>query len=746
MRIVRFSRIAGAPLALVGLFALIGLALAAVPLFDVLGYESSLVLAVAAGLAGPFVALGVRRRADPTDDADWWRVAGRAFLAALVPLALPIVVLVLNAVRVKNCDLATGLGFAALLPMVSALFGAACGLIAAELPLRHPRLALSAVWLTGALVVPLALLLLTPAVFLYNPFWGYFPGPLYDEALAISGRLVAYRAVTLGLTLAITLAAKAVWSRKRGTLDRPATVAALGLGLVWLSLIPFYPALGFATSTAHLRQALTGVRTVGPLTLRYDPAALSAKAVDQWAADIRFQAADLAPRLGLQSIPAVEIFVYPTVASKKLLTGAGPTNVAKPWTRQVQINGSADEGTLRHELVHALASQYGRLGFSPRIGLVEGLAAAFEWGTGDDVTPHELTAAALADGQDIDVASLMSPFGFWTRPSAVAYTATGSFSRYLIDTYGIGPFRDLYRGAAFGSVYGRDVDGLQRDWKAFLRRDIRLTDQATGAARYRFGRPSIFGQACARVMGDLVERGGRALGRGDNRAAVTAYTDAARLVRGQPAVLDGLSRAYLALGRPDSALLVVAQAFSDSGASGVRLVPLRLREGDARWTLGDTTGAAAAYQTVLNRHLDGRYDEAAADRLFALTVADSGDRTDLRRFFSRPQPAVRRTHTLDRLLAAHPDWTPIRLRLAADLLAAEAPGESTDLLLPGPPDTLATPLRLRWWRLLAASALAADRPADAERAARAMRTLTNLPALRDEADATLRRLHRSGSD
>src|SRR6185436_14155439 len=106
----------------------------------------------------------------------------RALGGALGVLVLPLLVSLLNALRVKNCNLLSGLGFFALLPVSTAAYAAVGGVLAGLLFPRRGRLLTFALPVLSVLWALLRLYR-DPAVFAFDPFGGYFPGPIYDEAL-----------------------------------------------------------------------------------------------------------------------------------------------------------------------------------------------------------------------------------------------------------------------------------------------------------------------------------------------------------------------------------------------------------------------------------------------------------------------------------------------------------------------------------------------------------------------------------
>src|SRR5689334_10217319 len=108
-----------------GLAAALALVLDFVPLFDLLGYDFSFVMGLLATLASVDIGAGVvaeaRRQARP---ATVFTLAGEAAAWSVGLLAVPLLLSLLNALRVRNCNLSNGLAFYLLLPVATALYSA----------------------------------------------------------------------------------------------------------------------------------------------------------------------------------------------------------------------------------------------------------------------------------------------------------------------------------------------------------------------------------------------------------------------------------------------------------------------------------------------------------------------------------------------------------------------------------------------------------------------------------------------
>ena len=52
----------------------------------------------------------------------------------------------------------------------------------------------------------------------------------------------------------------------------------------------------------------------------------------------------------------------------------------------------------------------------------------------------------------------------------IAYVLAGSFVGFLIERYGLPPFRNLYETENYEQVYGRPLDTLEKEWRLILGR------------------------------------------------------------------------------------------------------------------------------------------------------------------------------------------------------------------------------------------------------------------------------------
>ena len=183
------------------------------PLTAVLGFERALFAAllttVTAPILGARAAHQARRGGEPLV---WWGAALGLATAQLLPTwAVGWAFETLT----TPCDPRGGTDFLFLLGGGNAVFGSAvgfvlsAGFIAAGVHRPLAR-ALAAVLVIDALALAAALARLyrEPQIDLFSQPFGWWPGSLYDEALAVPASLIAFRAVGVLASLAVVLAVR----------------------------------------------------------------------------------------------------------------------------------------------------------------------------------------------------------------------------------------------------------------------------------------------------------------------------------------------------------------------------------------------------------------------------------------------------------------------------------------------------------------------------------------------------------
>lgn len=540
----------------------------AVPLFDLLGYDFSFAIGLLTAFAAADIGHGAAAAARRGDDVPLARTLALGMAGALGALVLPLAISALNAVRVRNCNVASGLAFYALLPVGSALYAVPAGVLAGVLAPRRGRV-IALLLPVASLVWALVRMYRDPAVFALDPFGGYFPGPIYDEALRPPARLLWFRVVNLvwaGAAVALVGAA-----RRRKT-----SLAALAAALTAASLVLFAlrGPLGFHVRRADVEAVLSRRTETEHFVLHTDPhGGESDEDLALARRDLEFRYDQLRRILGAVPAGRIDVFQFPSAGAKKETVGAGGTLYAKPWTREIYVQAERfPSSRLRHEMAHVFAGAFGdplfgvslrwRLPF-PRLamGLVEGLAVAADYSDPDGrATVHQEARAIVAAGRAPPLRQVVGA-SMYTVSGARAYTLAGSFCHFLLQAHGAERLRALYRsGGDFDAIYGQTLEALEQRWRDFLERQP-LDEAERARAAETFRRPAIFGKVCAR---ELAARVAEARGRMGTAEAVALLETVCRDDPGEPGFRLDLAEALAAAGRRDRALELAAKAQGDA--------------------------------------------------------------------------------------------------------------------------------------------------------------------------------------
>ena len=280
--------------------------------------------------------------------------------------------------------------FFLLLPAVTAVW---CTALAALAAVVARRAAWSYVLVLAVVFVhPILLGYATPAAYSYNAVYGFFPGFTYDESLHLGWRLFLFRYLTLCSAALFLLVAefaasyRAVGQGVRGLGGALRNIrfhraGAVLMGVLALQIVlawTFRVSLGFESTSSSIAARLGGHATTDHFEIYYDTTAFTPDEARRAAALHEFRYDEVRAALHVTSSPRLSSFLYPDAATKRLLTGAGNTDIAKPWSCEIHLSAGSWEATLKHELVHVLAGEFGMpvIRAHYNTGLVEGLATA----------------------------------------------------------------------------------------------------------------------------------------------------------------------------------------------------------------------------------------------------------------------------------------------------------------------------------------------------------------------------------
>jgi len=630
------------------LYAAASVVFTQVPLLNYLGYEFSALSALLGSFIAGFVAIGLMRGDIPEGEpgSRGRRAAGLLRDAAIANVALlliPLLVISVNALFVRNCSFTEGIAFFLLLPVVSVLFASALGFFCVA-HYAHPRLIF--LLFCGAIIgYSLLLGYFTPAIFSYNFLYGFFPGVTYDELLPLNTTLVLFRLITLFAAAIVAWLGLIVASdvgpgystRLKGQHLAMALVApgrrilTAAIALILTTIYVYRCELGIESTAGFIKQTLGGEYSTEHFIIYYARNSLTDDEIRRTGAEHEFRLNQVLDALALPRTRILESYVYPSPEVKQRLIGAGNTDIAKPWSGQIHLSRQSLAGSLKHEIVHAAAAPFGLpvIRASMSTGLVEGLAVAVdgEWG---NRTLHEYAAAMRTFGVATDIREIMNFWGFAAHPSSVSYVLAGSFCKYLIDRYGIRKMMQLYRSVDYRTVYGRSLNQLMQEWQGYLDR-VSLDEIDEDGVDAMFRRPSIFSKVCARVLARRNLEAHAAFGRKDYAVAESLFSRSYVEGRGFDALAGKLASALRQ--RKFDVLRSAMDSIILADERPARYLSLFVGIGDAYWATGDPEKAFALYDRVYHADLSEAQTEAAAVRILAMNADSSGARY-LRLFLS----------------------------------------------------------------------------------------------------------------
>jgi tetratricopeptide (TPR) repeat protein len=606
------------------LLFVISIILTRIPLFNYLGYEFSTVIALILPWTSGLLTISALKKAYPRnariDLRKFFDTYNQAFYRSIFLLLVPFVIISLNAFFVKNCSYGEGMLFFLLIPFVTAIYcWALAGFCLAAT--RIPYLTYIALNL-GVLFYPLYLGWSTPQISSYNFIYGYFPGFSYDEVIEINSTLLLFRAVTLVVSILLVLLTSFIIRRKEspysahvGNVFQPAwNTLAIALCVVTVFLSWWYRVpLGFETTTQLIQQTLSSEYETENFHIHYTPGSFSPQEIKWVGAEHEFRLQQVERALRQPYPRIIDSYIYPDDDTKRKFIGTGTTNIAKPWRAEIHLNKDAWESTLRHELVHVVAGQFGMpiIKANYNIGLVEGLAVAVDNDYGNR-TLHEYAAAIRKFGILDNPGKLISANGFMTQASTLSYVLMGSFCKYLLDRYGTLRFKRIYGGESPAFVYGQPYEALVNEWQKYLDR-VDVPESWRTHMEYYFKRPSIFAIECARTVAKLNQRGWRALDQNDPATANEQFSLSLQKSWNSEA-FGGLVRTAYREEKYDTLITLMENNKQDSTFS----MNLMLFYGDALWYRDDLRSAQRRFFEIALLDLSDSFDEVVALRLAAL--------------------------------------------------------------------------------------------------------------------------------
>jgi len=474
------------------------------PLTNILGYEFSVVNSIVLVLLCGVFVIGLLKRSDLSSRGGLNLFLRTLTEANIIFLTVPLLMGLIASFFIRNCSIPAGLGYYSVITTPAIIIGTSLGLLSYFISIRFPKLIFFFSFII-IILLPLYELYFYPQIFFYNPILAYLPGTIYDEAVKIGWKLIAYRAANITFFLGcMFFVLRSLWGFPN--FIRKEFIILL-ISLIPLIFFIFSHHFGYSTTQGRMKTALKGHISTEHFNIYYDES-INKEKMSLVARLHEYYFSEISNYLKVYPDERTTSYIFRNSTQKQELLGTANADMAKPWLSSIFVNYQNYEQTLKHEIVHSLSAEFGatifKLGGYLNPALTEGIASAAD-DEYDEHSIHFMAALAARNGYKINLEKLFSGLSFFGQVSGLSYIFAGSFSKFLIDTYGVEKYKEVYSGQDFKTVYRSDVSGLTKEYFKFL--DKYPGEYTDAMADYYFGRLTIFSKPCARYIAERINDG-----------------------------------------------------------------------------------------------------------------------------------------------------------------------------------------------------------------------------------------------
>lgn len=552
------------------------------PLVSTFGYEFAIILAFLFFLLSGFVNLWRLKKNIPSKDY---------FKFSFILLLVPIFVAILISFTKDICSFWFGISFYLTVTAVSYILSFFISEIIYQIFSKFHIIIFLVVFIIIALI-PVYEIYSSPQVYFYSPIIGYFPGTLYDEELNISVPLILYRLFNLFYFGIFYLVVKR-------NLIKNKSLSIILFGIIAMLFLWLSPELGFSTSRSKLEKVLSGKIESENFIIRYDKEKLDSTEIKILLLNHEYYFAKLKQQLGFSPAGKITSFIFSDRKQKKKYFGSEQADIAKPWLSEIYISKDSYEATLNHELVHIFSAEIGkgifRLADSFNPALIEGFAEAID-NSYDDIDLHTLASSAYHYEYKIHIPDLFSGLNFFKSFSGLSYLYAGSFSKYLIEKYGIGSFSVFYHSGDSWKAFNKTLNELSNNYYDFLKnQNISLSKKQI---QYYFGRSSIFQKVCPRQIASELKAA-------ENFILLKKYSDAEMIFKrildktSNYAAISGLINVYIERKNYTQAKSLIDNYIKDFQGTPYYFL-LKFLNGDVNLLIGNDSLALLDYKYIID--------------------------------------------------------------------------------------------------------------------------------------------------
>lgn len=629
-----FSGIRACPAGIeIAILLLVSLFCTRIPLFNKLGFEFSATIGFVIGIITPRLII---RRLRQTTQSFWFFFLHSLGLIWFL-LLIPLVIILINAINIKNCHILGGFKFYLLIPYIAGIYIVSLSIFWGYI---FQKRALFACY--GHLLLSILLgfhnIIFHPPVFIYHSLIGLFPGPIYDTRISIDRVFIYSRMITLIFTVTMLWGAYILshTGRRAGT-DQDSDPGFISGNaqpvfqhgkwklsiMVVLSCLTIYiwfnlDSWEIRPTRSSIQKTLGGRYETDHFIIYHDMSSGIIDQIELIASDHEFRYLQLSKFFKLESYRKIGSYIYKSPDQKKRLMGARHTSICDPFGYEMHLNfRQFPHGVLKHEMAHIFAASLDPFfKVSLMAGLTEGIAEAADW-QGNRLTPHQSSKAMHELGRVAEIQKILSAWGFWTGSGARNYNLTGSFVRFLVERYGMDKFKTAFPTGNFEKAYNKSLGTLAKEWETFLEA-VPLEPQALIPAEHRFSQPGIFIRPCPHEVSALKDNAYAYFLRNDYFKALELFQHVYEWVPDNPNHLKPILETYIAMENPDEASNVAHEIINHPSASRYLIAEVRQKLGNIYWDQNRLDEAEKIFTSIYELHLSNHIDRSMAVNLHAI--------------------------------------------------------------------------------------------------------------------------------
>ncbi len=526
------------------LIILFNLLLLEFPLAKIFGFEFSVLNSFLLVILSGFFTLSVLN--SESEYQTFLRINLSSFILFLI---LPLTISITHDLLTISCSIWDGMLYYTFITLPSVIIGAVFAILSFFVSRKFRHVIFILIFL-AVLSITFFELYYNPQIYFYNPLYAYFPGTIYDEALSVDLKLMIYRSLNFIFFGSLYFISAYVYYKKTIISKKLVILIALLISALFLYISPGF---GLSTTQTKLKNVLGSLVRTEHFDIYFSPR-ISKEEIKIITLNHEYYYQQLVRFY--QTIPKGKYisFIFKDDAEKKEYFGSENADVAKPWLKEIFTIADNYNSSLRHEIAHCFAGEFGwsifRVAGNFNPALIEGaaVAGAPEY---DLNNVHYMASLAYHNGFKIKLQNLFEGLNFFGQTSGLSYIYAGSFCKYLIDNYGITKFKRLYSEPDFGKIYGVDLAGLSKSYFGFISGEYKAENRCE--AEYYYGMKPIIYKTCPRFIAFRLKEAWNYYAGQNYPEALRLFKEILKLTDNYPALM-GYANSLFSAGKESEAI------------------------------------------------------------------------------------------------------------------------------------------------------------------------------------------------